>query len=137
MNYQCNSCGAPNISSTNCQYCSSKIEGKNQSISKTDKGMFDLAIYELKEGEEGDEEALEKSLKLFNKIITKDPDNYSAWLYKMICEFRLDSETKKFIKKVTANHKIQSIPIFEDLFLALLKDGLLPEEVKSTNYLFR
>ena len=83
--YQCKECGAPNTSQYNCQYCNSIFEESNNiEKSKTDKGLFDLAIYAYKETD------YSKAVELFEKIIIKDNENKIAWFYKYNSEF-LDS----------------------------------------------
>lgn len=78
--FQCPTCGSPNDSTSKCAYCGNYFSDTSTLVvSKTDKGTFDLAIYEI-------ENNLTKALLLFDEIIKIDPLNYIAWLYKYSCE---------------------------------------------------
>lgn len=120
--FRCPYCGAPNDSTSKCTYCG-EIFKKGISLlsSKTDKGLFDLAIYSYRETD------YSKAVELFEKIIIKDNDNKIAWFYKCISEF-LDSYKPSLDKLIEKIRPYKSLPVFEKEFLLVLHKSLIPDK---------
>ena len=117
-NIRCTACGAPNITNKLCEYCGVNLP-TTQSLSKTNKGEFDLAIFEFTNG---GIDNLEKALSLFEIIIIKDSSNQLAWLYKFLTELKLDHDIENFVLKVERKDGLNKIPLFNVEFLKVLED---------------
>jgi uncharacterized protein with PQ loop repeat len=117
-NIRCTACGAPNITTKLCEYCGANLP-TTQSLSKTNKGEFDLALFEFNRGEI---ENLEKALSLFEKIIITDPNNQAGWLYKFLTELKLDHDIESFVLTVERKDGLNKIPLFNIEVLKVLED---------------
>ena len=113
---RCTACGAPNITTKLCEYCGANLP-TTQSLSKTNKGEFDLALFEFNRGKK-----LAQALSLFEKIIIADPNNQAGWLYKFLTELKLDHDIENFVLKVERKDGLNKIPLFNVEFLKVLED---------------
>lgn len=113
---RCTACGAPNITTKLCEYCGANLL-TTQSLSKTNKGEFDLALFEFNRGKK-----LAQALSLFEKIIIADPNNQAGWLYKFLTELKLDHDIENFVLKVERKDGLNKIPLFNVEFLKVLED---------------
>jgi hypothetical protein len=112
--FQCPSCGSPNESKTKCEYCGINLADVNTlSISKTNKGLFDLGIYEFHEFN------YQKSLSVFEEIIKYDPSNKVAWFYKFSCEFLINTDLRKYLSSID-QYDLKDIYI-GNLFVDIIK----------------
>jgi len=94
--FQCPHCGAPNDSEERCSYCENHFTKEViLSLSKTDKSIFDLGIYELREGRTWD------AKKIFDSILIKDSQNRLALFYKYIIEISLGNDLNKISQRLT------------------------------------
>jgi len=87
MQVKCTSCGAPQTKAENniCIYCNSEIQNR---IIASDNAVssFTLALFEYNKGN------LRKAEELFDEIIKSNPNNFLAWMYKVICTFNYNFE---------------------------------------------
>ncbi len=117
--FQCPTCGSPNESNLKCTYCGNVFVDKKKLLySKTNKGLFDLAIYAYNDTD------YDKAIDLFEKIITKDSENKIAWFYKYISEF-LNSSYSKIDDLIVKIKPYKNISIFEEKFSFVLEKSLI------------
>ena len=123
--FQCPHCGAPNDADDRCSYCGNIFSGETKlALSNSDKGTFDLAIYELSNGN------FEKSLSFFEEIIKNDSNNQLAWLYKYICEFSKSKNLPEFIKNIRSISNVL-YNLFSDLIFNTINKYLKYTKIGS------
>jgi hypothetical protein len=125
MKVKCLSCGAiiESNETKNCLYCGSSIQEVTQ-IKKIGSKNSDLTLAQI-QFRDNDKEACIHTL---NKILSKDPQNQSALVYKYMCKPDLYESNNNFFKQLKKSGIIKiSEDIYEDLYIVLRKE-ILPDE---------
>ena len=125
MKVKCTSCGAiaEPKESENCIFCGSSIQEVAQ-VKKIASAKSDLTLAQI-QFRDNDYDACIHTL---NKIISKDPENQNASVYKYMCKLDLYECENNFFNRLKKSGitKINE-DIYEDLYIALKKE-ILPNE---------
>lgn len=126
---QCPTCGAPSDSEFKCSYCGNIFVNKSTLIiSKSNKGQFDLAIYEFRK------ENFEKSLKNFDELIEKDSANRLAWLLKFASELAIEKDLNQFVDNLNLYNLNDICNSFSNDILKALRKTLIKSDEFDNSY---
>jgi hypothetical protein len=129
MQVKCQSCGAiaELKGNDNCIFCGALIQDVLQNKTVNTKSDLTLAMVQYRDND------YEKCIRTLNKIISKDPENQTALVYKYLCKLDLyelnlfESEDNLFNRLKNSGITKLREDVYEDLYITLKKKILTNE----------